>query len=73
MFCKYHINAVTEADPGFSLGGGGGEAQKIMCIHTQARSLKTFTARVRGPFRGPGSSQGFLCSLVLSEPYFLAF
>ena len=38
--------------------GGGGEGQKII------------TAGVQGPFKGPWKLWVFLCSLVLSEPYF---
>ena len=30
------------------------------------------TAGIQGPLKGPGNSRGFLCSLVISEPYFLS-
>ena len=55
----------------FHWGGGGGE-QKSMCAnaHLERKGPKSFTAGVQGPFKGPWSSRGFWCYLVLFEPYF---
>ena len=50
-------------------GGGGGGAQKIMCAYTYHEcEVHLSMTKVQGPLKGPESSQGFLCSLVLSEP-----
>ena len=48
------------------LKGGGGGGGTILC-----KFLKSLTAGVQGPLKilkGLGSSRGFWCSLVLSEP-----
>ena len=61
------------ADPGFSFRGG---AKDNVCARTsRARTPKSdlrpgSRARFQGPLKGPGSSRGLWCSLVLSEPYF---
>ena len=43
---------------------------KRLCAHTHITNAKSLTAGTQGPLKGPGSSWGFSCSLVLSEPYF---
>ena len=58
------------ADPGFSWGGGGGSKDYVRARTSQTQSPKSFSAGVKGPLKGPGSSRILLCSLVLSEPYF---
>ena len=56
-------NLIARADPGFSFGGGGGGAQKIMCAH--AHHEREPQSPLRPGFRahllkGPGSSRGFM-------------
>ena len=62
---KYRKRA-SGADPGFSFGGGGGgEAQKIMCQQAHyERGINSRSAGVQGLPKGPGS---FRAVLMLSR------
>ena len=63
-------------DPGFFLpfiwGGGGGEGgakDYVRARTSRARNLKSLTAGVQGPHKGPGSSRvfdAFSCYLSLN-------
>ena len=51
---------IPGVDPGFSFGGGGGVAQKIMCPHAhyeRGAEPNSLSARVQGAPKGPGSSK----------------
>ena len=64
---------IAGADPGFSFGGWGeGGAQKIMCAHAhyERETRSSFRQGSRARLRALEALWVFLCSLVLSEPYF---
>ena len=55
------------ADPGFSLGGGGGvgwgRGHKRLCAHHECEAPKSLTAGVQCPLHGLESYMGVWCSL----------
>ena len=65
------ILSVSRSGSKVFMGRGGG--RKGSCRTSRARSPKPLTAGVQGPLKGPGSSRGCWCLLVLSEPYFKVF
>ena len=54
----------------FHLGGGGEKDYVRSRTHTMSEKPEVPYGRGPGTLKGPGSSRGFWCSLVLSEPYF---
>ena len=66
------ILSVSRSGSKVFMGRGGG-GRKGSCRTSRARSPKPLTAGVQDPLKCPGSSRGWWCLLVLSEPYFKVF